>query len=101
MGYLQVPGAREHTFSFRIGDDAIALGKHLRKTLQIAYQTQIEPQKQKHLTIAIIGAGPSGVELASTLADLPPTWYAAGGQPNRAKYSGAAEGRRNSCRCRQ
>ncbi|MEO0377021.1 MAG: NAD(P)/FAD-dependent oxidoreductase [Cyanobacteria bacterium P01_A01_bin.17] len=81
-GYFQVPGAREHTFSFRTGDDAISLGKHLRKTLQIAYQTQIEQERQKHLTIAIIGAGPSGVELASTLADLLPTWYEPlGGDP--------------------
>ncbi|MEO0405878.1 MAG: NAD(P)/FAD-dependent oxidoreductase [Cyanobacteria bacterium P01_A01_bin.135] len=73
-GYFRVPGAEEHSFDFRDGQDVIVLGQHLRKTLQVASQTTAE-QRRKHLTVAIIGAGPSGVELAATLADLLPTWY--------------------------
>jgi NADH dehydrogenase FAD-containing subunit len=38
--------------------------------------------RQKLLTFALIGAGPAGVELASTLADWLPDWYAQlGGNP--------------------
>ncbi|MEL6162989.1 MAG: FAD-dependent oxidoreductase, partial [Cyanobacteria bacterium J06628_3] len=34
-------------------------------------------ERQKLLTVGIIGAGPVGVELAATLADLLPVWYEA------------------------
>ena len=32
-------------------------------------------QRRKLLTFAVVGAGPSGVEIAATLADLLPDWY--------------------------
>lgn len=72
-GYFGIPGAKEHSFSFRAADDAFELGKHLRQCLQQAQQDQGE--RDAYLTVAIVGAGPSGIELASTLGDLLPTWY--------------------------
>ncbi|MEM9803720.1 MAG: FAD-dependent oxidoreductase [Cyanobacteria bacterium P01_D01_bin.56] len=67
-----MPGARENTFAFRHAEDAFALGKHLRTCLQQA--SQATTNQQALTTVVIIGAGPSGVELAATLADLLPEW---------------------------
>lgn len=74
-GYLGVEGAKEQTFPFRTGEDAMALGRHLRDCLQRATQVEDPQQKRTLLTVAILGAGRSGIELAATLADLLPDWY--------------------------
>ncbi|MEL6908890.1 MAG: NAD(P)/FAD-dependent oxidoreductase [Cyanobacteria bacterium J06598_4] len=74
-GYFNIPGAKENTFAFRQGEDVFKLGAHLRDCLQRATQETDPEQKQKLLTVSIIGAGPVGVELATTLADLLPIWY--------------------------
>ncbi|KJH72111.1 NAD(P)/FAD-dependent oxidoreductase [Aliterella atlantica] len=74
-GYLGIAGAKDNCLPFRSGEDAIALGRHLRDCLQRATQVASTAQ-QTLLTVAILGAGPSGVELAATLADLLPKWYA-------------------------
>lgn len=71
-GYFCVPGAREHSLTFRQAEDAFALGQHLRECLQQASQKTSD--NDSLTTVAIIGAGPSGVELAATLADLLPEW---------------------------
>lgn len=71
-GYFGVSGAKENTFSFRNAEDAFSLGRHLRACLQQASQSAAN--KSSLTTVAIIGAGPSGVELAATLADLLPEW---------------------------
>ena len=76
-GYFNIPGAKEHTFTFRAGEDIFKLGEHLRDCLQRATQEPDPVQKQRLLTVGIIGAGPVGVELAATLADLLPIWYKA------------------------
>ena len=76
-GYFGIPGAKENTFTFRKGDDVFQLGSYLRDCLQRSTQASNSQQKQKLLRVAIIGAGPVGVELAATLADLLPIWYEA------------------------
>ena len=73
--YFGIAGAKEHTFLFRTGEQAIALGRHLRECLQNATQTKDEAKRRQLLTVAIVGAGASGVELAATLADLLSIWY--------------------------
>jgi len=81
-GYFGVEGAKENALPFREGKDAIALDQRLRECLIQAMQTQDMEERRKLLTFAIIGGGPTGVELAATLADLLPPWYEAmGGQP--------------------
>ena len=74
--YLDVPGAQENALAFRTAEDAMNLGRHLRDRLQQASQTQDLDRRRQMLTVAILGAGRSGVELAGTLADLLPEWYA-------------------------
>lgn len=74
-GYFGIEGAKENTFGFRTGEDAIALGRHLRDCLQRATQTEDPEQRRTLLTVAVLGAGRAGVELAATLGDILPDWY--------------------------
>jgi NADH dehydrogenase len=76
QGYLGTTGAEEHAYPFRSREDALALKQHLQDCLSQASQTTDEQERQSLLTFAIVGAGPSGVEMAATLADLLPYWYA-------------------------
>jgi NADH dehydrogenase FAD-containing subunit len=76
VGYFGIEGAKENSLPFRTGEDAIALRRHLQDCLQRATQSEDPLAKRTLLTVAILGAGPSGVELAATLADLLPNWYA-------------------------
>ncbi|MGA7934245.1 MAG: NAD(P)/FAD-dependent oxidoreductase [Kovacikia sp.] len=85
-GYFGVEGAQENAFSFRTQADAIAIDRHLRDCLQRAVQMEAGEQRRHLLTTAVIGAGPSGVEMAGTLADLLPQWYQAlGGNPTEVR----------------
>ncbi|MBD2360483.1 NAD(P)/FAD-dependent oxidoreductase [Anabaena minutissima FACHB-250] len=73
--YFNTPGAAECAMPLTSGEQAIALRKHLRHRLHQAIQTQDIARRRLLLTVAIIGAGPAGIELACTLADLLPIWY--------------------------
>ncbi len=75
-GYFGVEGARENALPFRTQEDAIAIDRHLRDRLQRAVQLQDPSIRRRLLTIVVVGAGPSGVEMAATLADFLPQWYA-------------------------
>lgn len=73
--YFQTPGAAENAFSFRSSDSANKLKHHLRSCLQRASQTKNDLERRSLLTVSVVGAGPAGVEMALTLADLLPRWY--------------------------
>ncbi len=86
--YLAIPGAKEHTLSFRTAYEVFALAQHLRNRLQLATQTEDLAERHALLTVAIVGAGASGVEMAATLADLLPTWYIPlGGNPQEIRIA--------------
>lgn len=70
--YFGVEGAKEYALPFWTQDDAIAIDRHLRDCLQQAVQIEAPEQRRRLLTVAVIGGGPSGVEMAATLADLLP-----------------------------
>jgi demethylphylloquinone reductase len=55
-----IPGAAEHAYPFRTLADA----QHLREQLRF-----LEASERSQIRIAIVGGGPSGVELAGKLAD--------------------------------
>ena len=76
QGYLGAQGADQHAFAFRTREEAIALKNHLQACLRQSLASEDPEERQRLLTIAIVGAGPSGVEMAATLADLLPSWYA-------------------------
>ncbi|MDX2231566.1 MAG: NAD(P)/FAD-dependent oxidoreductase [Leptolyngbyaceae cyanobacterium bins.349] len=73
--YFNTPGADKYTLPFTNGAEAIALRKHLRIRLHQAIQVKTEEERRYLLTFAIVGAGPAGIELACTLADVLPIWY--------------------------
>ncbi|WP_107668230.1 NAD(P)/FAD-dependent oxidoreductase [Cyanothece sp. BG0011] len=75
QGYFGTEGAKENAFPFRTQKDAINLERHLRDCLQKACQSENSQERDRLLTIAVVGAGPAGVEIAATLADLLPSWY--------------------------
>jgi NADH dehydrogenase FAD-containing subunit len=75
QGYFGTSGAAEHGFAFRTEADAVALRTHLEDCLQRASQMADGPEKQALLTFAVVGAGPSGVEMVAMLADLLPLWW--------------------------
>lgn len=57
--YFNIPGLKENSYSLKTTDDAMALRRHLRNEL-IAGETP-----DRHYVV--VGAGPSGVELAGEL----------------------------------
>ena len=73
--YFNTPGAAEYALPMTSGAEAIALRERLQARLRQAIQTPDPQQRCPLLTVAIIGAGPSGIELACTLGDLLPLWY--------------------------
>lgn len=82
VGYFGTPGAAEYAFTFCTGEDALAIRQHAVQCFQRASQTEDPQLRRKLLTIAVIGAGPTGVELVATLADSVPAFYAQlGGDP--------------------
>lgn len=76
-GYFHVEGVKEYALPFWTQQDAIAIDHHLHDCLQKAVQTKDPEQRRRLLTVAVIGGGPSGVEMAATIADLLPNWYSA------------------------
>ena len=75
--FFGIEGAKEYALPFWTAEDAIAIERHLRDCLQRAVQIQEPEQRRTLLTVVVVGGGPSGVEMAATLADLLPHWYAA------------------------
>ncbi len=73
--YFNIPGAEDNAFPFTSATEALMLKARLQDCLQTALQTKDPEQRQRLLTVAVIGAGPAGVELACTLADILPVWY--------------------------
>lgn len=85
-GYFGVEGAKEYAFPLRTQEDAIAIDRHLHDCLQRACETADPQQRRQLLTVVVVGAGPSGVEMAGTLADLLPAWYEdLGGHPREVR----------------
>jgi NADH dehydrogenase len=72
--FFNIPGAAENTLPFASATDAMTLKMRLQDCLTTAVSTRDPESRQHLLTVAIIGAGPAGVELAATLADLLPVW---------------------------
>jgi NADH dehydrogenase len=77
--YFNVQGAQEAALPFYSQTDAIAIDHRLYQNLQTAVNTSDENTRNQLLTIAVVGGGPTGVEMSATLADLLPHWYNAMG----------------------
>ena len=65
--YCSIPGLEEHAWTMKTVNDALVLKKHIHATLD-ACSTQEALVEQGALRFVVIGAGPTGVELAGELA---------------------------------
>lgn len=74
---LFAEGAAEHAFTFHSKADADILKQHLVAQCREATQHPSSETRKALMTVAIVGGGPVGVELALTLGDLLPQWYSA------------------------
>ncbi len=75
--FFGVEGAKENALPFWTPTDVIKIDRHLHDRLRQAVQIEDPEQRRRLLTVAVIGGGPSGVEMSATLADLLPNLYAA------------------------
>ena len=68
--YFGTPGAEEHAFILKDLDNAVSLRNRFIDSFEAAAQIDDPEKRKKILTFMIIGAGPTGVELAGEVADL-------------------------------
>jgi len=65
-----VPGAAEHTFSFKGVGDAVRIRNHVIDLFEVAALTDDPWVRQRLLTFIIVGAGHAGTELIAALEEL-------------------------------
>ncbi|MEO1147486.1 MAG: NAD(P)/FAD-dependent oxidoreductase [Cyanobacteria bacterium J06638_22] len=64
-----VPGADRHSFPLKTLEDAIAIHRQILRCFEQALLTRDAAVQQALLTIAIVGGGATGVELAGAMAE--------------------------------
>ena len=65
-----IPGVAEHTLSMKTLADGLVVRKRILETVENAARETDADRRKALLSFVIIGAGPVGVELASSLRDL-------------------------------
>ncbi len=68
-GYYGVEGAREHGFALKSLEDAVQLRNHVLAQFE-RYSVLGEEAGEGALTFAVVGGGPTGVELCGALVEL-------------------------------
>ncbi len=68
--FFGVPGAAQCAFPLKTVDHGIALRNHLLGCFERAAHEPSAERRQRVLTFAIVGGGPTGVEFAGALAEL-------------------------------
>ncbi|MEX2599513.1 MAG: NAD(P)/FAD-dependent oxidoreductase [Dehalococcoidia bacterium] len=68
--YFGIPGAEEHTLPLRSLEQAVDIRNHILHQWELAAQEQDQQRREALLTVAIVGAGPTGVEFSGALAEL-------------------------------
>ncbi len=70
--FFGTPGAEEYAFKLWSYDDAIKIRQHLINLFRIACRIADETERRKMLSIYVVGAGFTGVELAGEIAEYLP-----------------------------
>lgn len=68
--FHNTPGAEEHSLVLKDLYDAIKLRNHFIQTFEKASRVKDKVERQKMLSFAIVGGGPTGVELAAEVSEL-------------------------------
>ncbi len=66
--YYDIPGAATHTFPLRSIAEALTLRQHLQATIAQAARSDDPTTRRTLLTVAIVGGGLTGVQMAGELA---------------------------------
>lgn len=61
---------KEHAPGLKSIDDAVSIRERILYSLEIADQLDTAEEKQPYLTYAVIGAGPTGVEMAGAISEI-------------------------------
>ena len=61
---------KEHAPGLKSIDDAINIRQRILYSLEIADQLESDEERMPYLTYAVIGAGPTGVEMAGAIAEI-------------------------------
>ena len=69
-GYLGHPEWQPHTMGLKTLEEAQNIRRKVLANLELAELSEDEQQRELLMTIAIVGGGPTGVEMAGALADL-------------------------------
>lgn len=65
-----VPGADSRAFSLKNLEEAVRLRNHILRSFEAAAWAADEDERQHRLCFAVVGGGPTGVELAGAMAEL-------------------------------
>ena len=65
-----IPGVREHAFGMKYLAEAQEVRRRILTSFERADAMADPEQRRSELTFAVVGAGPAGVELASSMRDL-------------------------------
>lgn len=68
--FLGIPGASNYAFSMRTLEEAVALRNHIFSCFEQAAQESDLLRRQQLLTFAIVGGGPTGVEMAGAFVEM-------------------------------
>jgi NADH:quinone reductase (non-electrogenic) len=68
--FFGVPGAEEYAFRLKTLEQAITLRNQILRCFERAMSESEAARRQRLLTFAIVGGGPTGVEFAGALAEL-------------------------------
>lgn len=68
--FFGVPGAGQHAFPLKTLEEGVALRNHILCCFERAIHEPDAGRRQRALTFAIVGGGPTGVEFAGALAEL-------------------------------
>ncbi len=68
--FYNVPGGREHSLTLKSIEDAVKIKNRIIAQIERASHMGPGPERKKTLAIAVVGGGPTGVELAAELQEL-------------------------------
>lgn len=68
--FYNIPGAGEHAFPLKSLEDAVRIRNHILDRLEYASAMHTLHANEPNLTFVIVGAGPTGVEMAGELAEF-------------------------------
>jgi NADH dehydrogenase len=68
--YYGIPGAAEYTYPLKSIEDAIRIKNHVIDKIEQASHEPVCAKRKQMLSFAVVGGGPTGVELVSELHEL-------------------------------